>query len=343
MKAAIVEKPGVLVVRDIPLPEMGEYEALCEILWGATCSGTDTHIIAGCFHVPVAYPTVLGHESVGRVVEVGPRVRNLQVGDIITRVGTPPVGECSVTWGGFAEFGIACDHWAAKEDGRPAQEWRGSRWNQHVPCGIDPARATMIITWRETLSYITRMGFGAGASLLVIGSGGNGLSFAAHAVNLGASCVAMIGNAMREEVARAVGVADCFDYKAECLETAVREAYPEGFDFIIDAVGKRGLLDAALPHAKDSGTVTIYGVDEYGSCLINPVHARGSFTYADRGYDEEEAHEQVVTFIQQGKLDAGLWLDLAHPFPLERIGDAFQAVVQRKCVKALVQISENAG
>ncbi len=341
MKAAIVEKPEVLVVRDIPLPEMGEYDALCEILWGATCSGTDTHIIAGCFHIPVAYPTVLGHESVGRVIEVGARVRNFRVGDIITRVGTPPVGEYSVNWGGFAEFGLACDHWAAREDDRPTEEWRGSRWNQHVPSGIDPASATMIITWRETLSYITRMGFGAGASLLVIGSGGNGLSFAAHGVNLGASSVAMIGNAQREKTARAAGVADYFDYKAENLKTAIKEAYPEGFDFIIDAVGKQGLLDAALPHAKDGGTVTIYGVDDYGSCLINPVHARGSFTYSDRGYDEEEAHEQVVSFIQQGKLDAGLWLDLAHPFPLECICDAFEAVVQRKCVKALVQISEN--
>ena len=53
MKAAIVEKPDVLVVRDVPMPEMGDYFALCEILWGATCSGTDMHIIEGRFPFPL--------------------------------------------------------------------------------------------------------------------------------------------------------------------------------------------------------------------------------------------------------------------------------------------------
>ncbi len=329
----------MLVVRDVPVPEISDYFALCKILYGATCSGTDTHIIKGRFAFGVDYPTILGHESVGRVIKVGAKVRNIKVGDIITHVGTPAVGEYSSTWGGYAEFGLACDHWAAKEDGRPKAEWYSDRRQQLVPDGIAPPEATMIITWRETFSYITRMGVGAGASLLVLGSGGNGLSFAAHAANLGASPVVMIGSAGREEVARAVGVGDYFDYKTEDNEGAVRERYPEGFDFIIDAVGKKGMLDAALPFLKDSGTVTIYGVDDYGACVINPTPARGTFTYANRGYDEEEAHEQGCAFIKQGKLQAGYWVDLANPFPLERINDAFAAVWQRKCVKALVQMS----
>lgn len=339
MKAAIVEKPDVLVVRDVPMPEMGDYFALCEILYGATCSGTDTHILKGRFFWGVDYPTILGHESTGRVIEVGAKVRNLKVGDLVSHVGTPAVEGYSSTWGGFAEFGLACDHQAAKEDGRPAEEWTCNRCQQRLPADIDPGATTMIITWRETFSYVTRMGVGAGASLLVIGSGGNGLSFAAHATNLGASRVAMIGNANREEVGRAVGATDYFDYRAEDVGEAVKEACPEGYDFVIDAVGKKGMLDAALPFVKEGGTVTIYGVDDYGHCLINPVSARGTFTYANRGYDEEEAHEQIVGFVQQGKLNAGLWLDLDNPFPLERINDAFEAVAQRKCVKALVQIS----
>lgn len=341
MKAAIVEKPGTLAVREIPAPEPGEYGALCELLYGATCTGTDQHLMAGRFPWPVAYPTILGHESIGRVMATGRRVRHLKRGDLVTRVGAPesPREGLGSNWGGFAEFGVAADWRAMVEDGRPEGEWAGHRINQVLPPGTDPAAATMVITWRETLSYITRMGVGAGARLLVIGSGGNGLAFAAHGANAGAARVAMIGSGDRASVARAAGAADYFDYRAVNLDQEVAAAAHDGFDFIIDAVGKRGVLDRALACLRPGGTVGIYGIDEFGQCLLNPTRARGTFTYASKGYDEAEMHRRVVDLVGQGRLKADLWLDLAHPFALADIGKAFETVRARKTVKALVRLT----
>ena len=341
MRAAIVEKPGVLVVKDIPTPEIGEYDALCELLYGATCTGTDQHIIFGRLPWKVKYPTILGHESIGRVVEVGQKVRNFRKGDLVTRVGTlpSPRGEFGVTWGGFAEFGIARDHWAMREDGLPQAEWNDFRVNQIVPPEFDPAASTMIITWRETLSYLSRMGVGQGISLLIIGSGGNGLSFVAQAKNLGATRITMVGNAKRENIAQEAGVTDYFDYKADNLMSVIAEDCSDGFDFIIDAVGKRGQMDKFLPLLKPGGTVGIYGIDDYDECQINPRNAPGTFTYYNGGYDEEETHNTVVSFMEKGLLNADLWLDLEHPFLLEEINKAFEAVRQRKMVKALVNLA----
>ena len=67
MKAAVVEKPGELVIREVSFPEVGEYDALCETLFGATCTGTDLHLIDGTLPWRQGYPLILGHESVGRV------------------------------------------------------------------------------------------------------------------------------------------------------------------------------------------------------------------------------------------------------------------------------------
>ncbi|MHB9134177.1 MAG: zinc-dependent alcohol dehydrogenase [Armatimonadota bacterium] len=341
MKAVIVETPGTLVVRDIPRPQMGDYDALCEMFYGATCTGTDQHLIAGRFPWPVTYPTVLGHESVGRVIEVGAKVRNFKPGDVISRVGTlpSPTGDYDVNWGGYAEYGIARDHQAMREDGRPEGEWTGFRVNQIVPADIDPRAATMIITWRETLSYLTRMGIGEGANVLVIGSGGNGLSFVAHAANRGATRVAMIGNAAREATTRAIGAADYYDYRDGTISDRIHAAYPDGFDYIIDAVGKAGQLDAALPYLKSGGTIGIYGIDDFGACQLTPTRARGPFTFANPGYDEEEPHPRVIAYIQQGKLDARHWLDLDHPVPLVEIHRAFDMVAQRKAIKVLVKLT----
>ena len=336
MKAAVVERPGELVVRDIPMPQIGEYDALCELLYGAMCSGTDNHLLAGRFPWPVRYPTVLGHESIGRVVEVGRLVRHLKIGDLVTRVGMPPAEDLNVNWGGFAEYGIARDHWAMREDGLSTEEWRPFRINQILPPGSDPRAATMMITWRETLSYVTRMGLGAGARVLIMGSGGVGLAFVAHAANLGASHVAVIGNANREDLARSAGATSYFDYHSEDLPALL--AREPTSQFVIDAVGKRGQVDLALPRLEPGGTIGVYGIDDYHGCIIHPNLASGTFTCYKGGYDEAETHEEVISFWQRGLLRAGLWLDLEHPYPLADIGQALEAVRKRKVVKALVRL-----
>lgn len=337
MKAAIIERPGEIVVREVPMPELGDYDALCELLYGATCSGTDNHLLAGTFPWAVHYPTVLGHESIGRVVEIGRRVRYYAPGDLITRVGTPPSEGLYVNWGGFAEFGIAKDHRAMGEDGLPAASWQPYRVNQVLPPGSDPRAATLMITWRETLSYLTRMGVGEGASVWIIGSGGNGLAFAAHAANLGASQVVVLGSAAREGLARAAGATAYLDYRAGNLSAFLAQLRPA--DFVIDAVGKRGQIDLALPYLDPGGIVGIYGIDERGRITINPSLARGSFTVYNGGYDEAETTAQVLAFWQQGRLKPEIWLDLEHSFTLDEIAVALAAVRERRMVKALVRLS----
>jgi len=340
MKAAVVEKPGQLTIRQIPEPPLGDYDARCAMLFGAVCAGTDQHLIGGNFPWPIQYPTILGHESIGRIVEVGPRVRHFKIGDVITRVGTTPPEGLHANWGGFAQWGIARDHQAMKEDGLPDEEWSGHRINQIVPPDIDPASATMMITWRETLSYITRLGVKAGAQVLVLGSGGNGHAFVAHATNLGAARVALTGSARRADVAREIGATHFYDYTDANWAARIAEDFPQGFDVIIDAVGKRGQMDAALPLLKPGGTIGIYGLDDWNSLTLNPAQARGTFTYYNGGYDEAETHDQVIAFMRAGKLNARHWLNLDEPFALDDIHAAFDALRSRKLIKALIQLSE---
>jgi threonine dehydrogenase-like Zn-dependent dehydrogenase len=345
MKAALIEKPGVLTVRDIPEPEMGDYDALCRILYGTTCVGTDQHLIHGRIFKGLDYPVVLGHESIGQVVKVGPKVQHYKEGDLVTRVGTlpSPNGQFSVAWGGFAEFGIARDHWAMRQDGLPRDTWNPFRINQLVPTGIDAASATMIITWRETLSYITRMGVQGGAKILVIGSGANGLAFAAHAGNLGANHIAQVGNSQREALALNLGAHAYFDYKANDVAASIAQSNPEGFDFIIDVVGRQKVIDMFLPMLKPGGMIGVYGVDESDTMSLSYDKAQGSFVCYKGHYDEEESHGRVVSYMRSGLLKAEDWLDMEHPIPLQDINKAFKAVVERRLVKALVAISSNPG
>jgi threonine dehydrogenase-like Zn-dependent dehydrogenase len=338
MKAAIVERPGHLVVRDLPDPVPGDYDALCRLEYGATCTGTDSHLIGGTFPFPVSYPAILGHESVGRVVAVGRKVRNLRAGDLVTRVGAPPTAGVDVCWGGFASMGIAKDHWAMAADGRPEPEWTGFRVNQLVPPSVDPRTAPMLTTWRETLSYLVRMGVGPRSRVLVIGSGGNGLSFARHAKLLGAGSW-MAGSARLERTAIGLGLDGFRDYRSGSTVEELRSAVPEGFTHIVEAVGRRGEADRFLPLLEPGGRIGVYGLDDFAAVAISPRLAAGSFTVWNGGYDEAETHQRVCELVLRGKLDASAWYDAGHPYPLSGIAQAFEDLRERKAVKALVALS----
>jgi D-arabinose 1-dehydrogenase-like Zn-dependent alcohol dehydrogenase len=338
MKAAIVEARGRLVVRDVPEPKIGEYDCLCESLYGATCSGTDVHLIEGDFMpFEYSYPMILGHESIGRVLKVGSKVKAFHVGDLVTRVVNYAMDGLASFWGGFAERSLVSDHEAIKkETGREIGFSDGI--HQVLPSDVDPAGATMVITWRETLSFLRRIGVSPGAAVLVIGSGGNGLSFANHARNFGAGSIVMVGSDARQDAARRVGATKLFSYKLKDVAKAIREAGFGPFDLILDAVGQVGQLDRVLSLLKPGGKVALYGVDDFGKVTINPGLTPGSFTFANPGYNEGEAHEAVVSYVQEGKLRAGDFCDLETIYPLEAIHDAFEAVRQRRAIKAVVKL-----
>ena len=335
MKAAVIEKVGDLVVRDVPKPQVGDYDVLCELLYGATCTGTDQHLIGGRFPWPVTYPTILGHESVGRAVELGSKVRHFRVGDVISRVGTPagPDGSYAVNWGGF-RVRIARDHWAMRADGLPPSAWRSYRVNQVIPPSIDPRAATMIITWRETLSYFNRMGAQRGDSVLVVGSGGNGLAFTVHASNAGASQVVVVGSDSRRAAGQAAGAHAYVDYRAADLNEQLTPWQP--------AVStSHRLLDSPTRRTTSCPLARRRIVGSTGLMSLRAASDKGArtFTIFSGGYDEAETHHQVVEMILDGRLDARLWLDMDHVYPLDQIGAAFDAVRDRLFVKALVKLS----
>jgi len=72
MRAAILESPGRVIVQEVPAPTPGPGEVVVEIDLAGVC-GSDVALFEG--RRPAAYPLILGHEAVGRIVDpVGTRV-----------------------------------------------------------------------------------------------------------------------------------------------------------------------------------------------------------------------------------------------------------------------------
>jgi len=67
------------------MPEPGPYQCLCKTLACATCTGTDQKIIWHKLPWPQDYPGIVGHESIGRVIKTGNKVRNIKEGELVFR------------------------------------------------------------------------------------------------------------------------------------------------------------------------------------------------------------------------------------------------------------------
>jgi len=339
MKCAIVEAPGKLTIGEVPIPRPGKYEVLCRLKWAGTCTATDQHIIEGRL-TPAAYPLILGHESVGEVVELGEGVTSYRPGDYISRVGAPKelLPGLGIGWGGYSEYGIALDHRAMARDGIDPKVWRSALVNQIIPADISLRECAMLTTWRETLSFIQRMGRLEDKRLLVIGSGGNGLSFARHGVNLGAAFVAVAASAARCALACELGAGIAVDYKDPLASEKLREFGP--FDMIVDAVGADGAMDAYLPLLASEGTIAVYGIEAMGGYRMKPMKAPGSFRFYQGGYREDETHEQVIHMMRQGRLRSELFMG-RESYPLQQLPQAFDDLRARKLVKARICLDES--
>lgn len=94
MKAIVFHGIGDIRLDDVKEPKIkNRYDAIVRLTASAIC-GTDLHLVRGT--VPDMVPgTVLGHEGVGIVEEVGKEVRNLKVGDRVVIPSTIACGSCA--------------------------------------------------------------------------------------------------------------------------------------------------------------------------------------------------------------------------------------------------------
>jgi L-iditol 2-dehydrogenase len=95
MRAAVLTRPGEIVLEERSTPEPGPREVLVEITSVGVC-GSDIHYYEHGRIGPhiVREPLILGHESAGRVAAVGADVTKHAVGDRVTLEPGVPCGRC---------------------------------------------------------------------------------------------------------------------------------------------------------------------------------------------------------------------------------------------------------
>src|SRR5580692_11500152 len=92
MRAVTFQAPGEVRVEDVPEPELSAAgDAIVRIEATGVC-GSDLHIYHGRVQIEPGF--TIGHEYVGTVIEAGPDVRDVQVGDRVLGCFQTACGRC---------------------------------------------------------------------------------------------------------------------------------------------------------------------------------------------------------------------------------------------------------
>jgi threonine dehydrogenase-like Zn-dependent dehydrogenase len=261
VKAVVWHDVGKISVDEVPMPTIQDpADAIVRITTSALC-GTDLHFIRGT--VPGMRPgTILGHEAVGVIEELGPQVRDFNVGDRVVVPATIACGSCVYCRAGYY---AQCDNAnpngpdagtayyggpmsTGPFDGLQAEYARVPFAHTNlvaIPPGVSDEQAVMVSDIFPTAWFGARLAeVSSGDVVAVLGAGPVGQLAALSARMQGAGRVLIVdGNADRLETARLQN-AETINFNTEHPVQAIKELTAGiGADRIIDAVG----IDAQMP------------------------------------------------------------------------------------------------
>jgi threonine dehydrogenase-like Zn-dependent dehydrogenase len=344
MRAVAVFEPDKVGVVEIPAPRPGPYEALVKSEIAFICNATDRKVVSG--HFPgmgrEAYPLILGHETVGRVVELGAKVRSFALGDrVLGGLLVAPKGFGS-GWGGDSEYVLAVDHAAMVEDG-VADEAHG--WFEtceimrKVPEDVPIEAAGLLATWREVYAAFSDFRLAEGDEILVFGAGPVGLSFCRFAKLLGLGWVGVV-DTLEFKRARALALgADAVFAPDDPAIAGLAAKRGRKLDAIVDAVGSERIIDSGLPLVRVAGSICVYGVLSGNSLTIAKDKGPYNFNVFVHQWPtrsaEAAAQGPLIEWIRAGKLR---WQDFkTGEFPLGEIESALKATAAPSSIKTMLR------
>ena len=337
MRSLAVTENKELKIVEVPLPHFGDYHALVKMEACGVCSGTDLKLAHHQFKNFSAYPALLGHEGVGRVVETGSRVRSFRAGDrVLLPFVEEPLGGYASGWGAYSEYAVVGDGPAMTADGRgPGSTGFSEAWlaQQVIPESIPSAEATLIVTFREVRSAMKRFGFKPNMSVVVFGLGPVGSVFVKFSRLLGLSPVIAVDiDDHKVQRAARFGADHAFNSKNRDVGEAVRELLPGGADLVVDAVGINDLINTGLQLIKNCGKMCCYGISPRLDMHLDwnraPYNWSLDFVQWPSKLEESEAHSQVISWIALGALDPAQFISKVIPF--DDILTAFQDLEEKK-------------
>lgn len=344
MKAAILETiNGPLVVGEVELTDLVEGQVLVKVLMSGIC-GAQLQEIAGNKNNAAYVPHLLGHEGVGIVEKIDPRVTTVSVGDKVIMhwrqgdgieadfptyiLNGKPIKSGKVTT--FSEYSIVSENRVTAVPHDTPNELCAL-----LGCGLSTALGVI-----ENEAEVKK-----GESLMIVGAGGLGLNILNAAKIAGAQPVVLVDiHNHKKMVCESLG-ADLF---INCKEVSIADELKGKFglkeiDVIIDTSGNKQSLEDTIPLLSGKGRYILVGQPKPGENIeIKNAHhlfgGGGKTIKATQG-GKFVPQIDIPRYIELYKTGA-LKIDdiITHRVKLDQINEAIELVRSGQAGRIMIDI-----
>ncbi|HJK99903.1 MAG TPA: S-(hydroxymethyl)glutathione dehydrogenase/class III alcohol dehydrogenase [Polyangiaceae bacterium LLY-WYZ-15_(1-7)] len=364
IKAAVAyEAKKPLTIEEIDLEGPKEGEVLVELKATGVCH-TDAYTLSGADPEGL-FPSVLGHEGAGVVVDVGPGVTSLAKGDHVIPLYTPECRGCKFC---LSQKTNLCQAIRATQgkglmpdgtsrfsaNGKMVHHFMGtSTFATHT---VLPEIALAKVRKDAPLDKVCLLGCGVttglgavlntakvepGANVVVFGLGGVGLSVIQGAKMAGARMIVGVDlNPAKKALGEAMGMTHFVNpSEVENLVDHLVQLTDGGADYSFECIGKVEVMRQALECChKGWGESVIIGVagsgEEISTRPFQLVTGRVWKGSAFGGYRGRTDVPMLVDWYMEGRIDIDSMV--THTMGLEDINDAFDLMHEGKSIRSII-------
>jgi threonine dehydrogenase-like Zn-dependent dehydrogenase len=329
MTAAVYHSPVNIVGEKVEVPHAGPGDILIKVRACGIC-GSDLHAYRYGAYVEtiskaVPQGRILGHEFSGDVVEIGPGVKGIAIGDRVTAIATA---------GAMAEYQLV----------------------QNATLDANVFKLPAVITYTEgatleplaTSLHCVKLGEPPkGGKVFIMGAGiiGLGIVQCLQAMDFNLEKIIVVDvSAKRLAMAKKIGAtdvinicslsaegSDCYTKALELAGVIPSSIFPSVFfpavDIVYDAVGfikhnpAPPAIQQALNIVREWGRIVVVGAYESPvSVDFTPLFSKHISIQGSFGFTVPEVLE-AIEFLQARKIDRDILI--SHTFPLDKAKEAF--------------------
>ena len=344
MKAALLESPGKMTVREIDTPAVRSGTILLRVRSCGIC-GTDMRFYNYGDRVK-EFPAILGHEIAGEVAEVGVDVKGFAIGDRIALGNEIPCKKCAACSKGLENV---CENRLSIGSTLPGglseymlltEDMVGRGPINNMPSKLSFDEAALAEPLGCIVNGLEFAQMKEGKDVLVIGTGPIGCMTINLCRILGASKIVVVDrNDKRLRMAEPFGADHhVFSENNTFLEEVLALTGGKGYDVVMSACSDVAAHENAILAAAKGGFVNLFGGVAKGqsdkvSFPNNFMHYR-QFAVGGSFSQTKEQHKKALAYLASGAIKTKKLI--THNFPLDDVVTAIETLKNMDALKVMI-------
>lgn len=337
MKAIVIDKPYEVEIRDVPMPTVGEGEALLRVLYVGIC-GADVASYTG--NQPfTTYPRIPGHEFSAEIIEIPENDKGLKKGDVVTCNPYFNCGKCYSCERGHVNCCTDNQTMGVQRDGAFCEYISMPVERIYPGMGLTAQELALIEPFSISRHAISRAAIRPTDSVLIVGAGPIGL-FALLAAKQFAGKIAVadvLNN--RLDLAMSYGADGVVNTATDDIAKFTEEFTDgRGFDVCIEACGRPETFLMCIDEAAYAANIILIGNGKRETTFLHSIILKKELNIFGSRNAMKQDFLDNIELAASGKVD--VMKMVSGVYEMDKAAEAFDALAHNKgdLAKLLIRI-----